>query len=125
MLFASLLCRAHRPHRPSGGSGNRCFTQTTERFPLARLPRTKDVVHISDLRSEQSYIEGGYPVVALIELAGARTYLAVPMLKEDELVGAIIIYRQEVRPFTEKQIELVTELRRSGRHRHREHPSAQ
>ena len=79
----------------------------SERFPLARLPRTKDVVHISDLRSEQSYIEGGYPIVALIELAGARTYLAVPMLKENELVGAIVIYRQEVKPFSDKQIELV------------------
>jgi signal transduction histidine kinase len=76
-------------------------------IPLARLARTKQVVHLSDLRAEQSYIERDYPIVALIELAGARTYLAVPMLKENELVGAIAIYRQEVRPFTEKQIELV------------------
>ena len=56
---------------------------------------------------------------------GARTLLVVPMLKENELVGAIVIYRQEVRPFTDKQIELVTELRRAGRHRHREHAAAQ
>jgi GAF domain-containing protein len=76
-------------------------------IPLARLARTKQVVHISDLRAEQSYIEHDYPIVALIELAGARTYLAVPMLKENELVGAIAIYRQEARPFTDKQIELV------------------
>jgi len=45
--------------------------------------------------------------MAITEIAGARTFLAVPMLKENRLVGAIGIYRQEVRPFTDKQIELV------------------
>ena len=73
----------------------------------AHLARTKEVVHISDLTAEQSYLERDYPIVALVELAGARTYLAVPMLKENKLLGAIAIYRQEVRPFTVKQIELV------------------
>ena len=80
----------------------------TSEIPLARLARTNEVVHISDLRAEQSYIERDFPIVALIELAGARTYLAVPMLKENQLLGAIAIYRQEVRPFSDKQIELVT-----------------
>ena len=45
--------------------------------------------------------------IATIELAGARTLLGVPMLKDDDMVGSIIIYRREVRPFTDKQIELV------------------
>ena len=83
-------------------------------IPLARLARTKQVVHISDLRAEQSYIERDYPIVALIELADARTYLAVPMLKENELVGAIAIYRQEVRPFIDKQIALVQNFARQA-----------
>ena len=47
-------------------------------------------------------------MVAAVELGGVRTVVAVPMLKEDELVGVFTIYRQEVRPFTDKQIELVT-----------------
>ena len=51
--------------------------------------------------------------------------MAVPMLKENELIGALIVYRQEVRPFTDKQIELVHEFRRPGRDRHREHAAAQ
>jgi len=70
---------------------------------------TKAVVHIADLAAERRYVEKSDPnVVAAVELAGIRTAVAVPMLKENELVGAIIVYRQEVRPFTEKHIELVT-----------------
>ena len=76
-------------------------------IPLARAARTKQVVHVTDIRTEQSYIERDPPFVALVDLAGARTLLVVPMLKENELLGAIAIYRQEVRPFTDKQIELV------------------
>ena len=63
--------------------------------------------------------------VSGVEIGGIRSLVSVPMLKDDELIGAIAIYRQEVRPFTDKQIELVHELRRPGRHRHREHAAAQ
>jgi adenylate cyclase len=65
------------------------------------------VIHIADLTAEQAYIERNPAIVEAIELGGIRTSLLVPMSKENELIGIIIIYRQEVRPFTEKQIELV------------------
>src|SRR5215813_4650967 len=75
--------------------------------PLARVVETKDVVHVADLTAERAYIEGFPQLVALVESAGARSLLIVPMLKEGGLLGAIAIYRQELRPFSEKQIELV------------------
>jgi hypothetical protein len=66
-------------------------------------------VHVADLAAQRPYIEerdAGY--VAAVELGGARTFLAAPMLKENELIGLFSLYRQEVRPFTDKQIALVT-----------------
>ena len=75
--------------------------------PIARMVETKTVVHIADLRTEQSYIGRNPRIVPLVETAGARTFLGVPMLKDDDLVGAFVIYREEVRPFTDKQIALV------------------
>ena len=74
---------------------------------FARAARTKQVVHIDDIRAKTPYLEGDPAVVAVSDLGGARSIVIVPMLKEDELVGMISIYRQEVRPFTDKQIELV------------------
>ena len=66
------------------------------------LIRTKQVIHLTDAAAG-----GPYPSNNAVKLGGARSFVAVPMLKESELVGAIAIYRQEVRPFTDKQIELV------------------
>jgi len=76
-------------------------------LPLARLANSKAVVHVADLRMDQSYVERSPRVVELVETGGARTLLSVPMVRDEELVGAIILYRQEVRPFTDKQIALV------------------
>ncbi|MGE5778502.1 MAG: GAF domain-containing protein, partial [Hyphomicrobiales bacterium] len=76
--------------------------------PLTRIASTKQVQHIADLTHEDAYIEREPAFVPIVEVAGARTFLAVPMLKEKELVGTIVIYRQEVRPFSNKQIELLT-----------------
>jgi GAF domain-containing protein len=69
--------------------------------------RTKQLAHVVDIRRERPYLEGDPAAVAIVDLAGARTLLVVPMLKESRLVGTISIYRQEVRSFTGKQIELV------------------
>ena len=75
--------------------------------PLFRVFKNKHVLHIPDLRQDESYLAGNRRVVSLVDSAGARTLLNVPMLKENELIGTIAIYRHEVRPFTDKQIELV------------------
>src|SRR5271166_6527508 len=75
---------------------------------LRRLADTKRVVHVADIAAEPAYAERDPLRVATVDIAGARTFLGVPMLKERELVGAIIIYRQEVRPFSDRQIEMLT-----------------
>src|SRR5262249_34203393 len=76
-------------------------------IPLDRALKTKQVVHIPDLSTDQSYIGKNELIIPLVEVVGVRTYVLVPMLKEDELLGAIGMYRQEGRPFTDKQMELV------------------
>ena len=85
--------RTFRPH-PKGGAG--------------QVIRTKQVAHIEDLRTNPAYLEGDPTIVALSDLAGARTFVIVPMLRGAELVGTIGVYRQEVHPFSDKQIELLS-----------------
>ncbi|HSQ20196.1 MAG TPA: GAF domain-containing protein, partial [Blastocatellia bacterium] len=75
--------------------------------PTSQMVRTKSVVHVADLRSHESYLSRDPRAVAGVELGGVRSLLLVPMLNEGEVAGCFAIYRQEVRPFTDKQIELV------------------
>ena len=92
------------------------FAQARRRGPIYPPPgsglceaiRTKQTVHVTDLAAAQPYIERDPAVVEGVELGGVRTFVAVPMLKDNELIGLIVIYRQEVRPFTDKQVALLT-----------------
>jgi GAF domain-containing protein len=83
---------------------------------LGRAVATKQTVQIADVQDEPAHDDSpsGTTGAQLAKLAGARTVVAVPMLKENELIGAVVIYRQEVRPFTEKQIELVENFARQA-----------
>ncbi|MGB9392265.1 MAG: GAF domain-containing protein, partial [Xanthobacteraceae bacterium] len=74
---------------------------------IGRVAATKQLVHIVDYAADPAYKHGDPAAVNLVERAGARTVLLVPMLKEGEHVGNLNVYRQEVRPFTEQQIALV------------------
>jgi signal transduction histidine kinase len=76
-------------------------------IPLNRLVKNRQVIHMPDLRTDEAYLAKDPRIVDLVEVGGARTFLTVPMLKEGEIIGAINLYRQEVRSFTDKQIELM------------------
>ena len=88
------------PHRPP-------LNRPGPLTAISRVAQSRQTVHIADYREDPSYLDRDPLTVAAVELGGVRTLVAVPMLKENELVGAIMIYRLEVRPFTDKQIELV------------------
>ncbi len=75
--------------------------------PLKRVLDTHETVHVPDLRSTPAYAGGDPVVVDTADLAGVRTLLAVPMLRDNKLIGVIGLYRVEIRPFVDKQIELV------------------
>jgi two-component system NtrC family sensor kinase len=117
--FGNLFLREGDTFRVVAMHGAPTYVEWSQREPvinigdhpkaiLARVVKTKAVLHIANLTADPGYIErDNSRLVALVESAGARAILAVPMMKEEELLGAIVIYRPEVRPFSEKQIELV------------------
>jgi len=76
--------------------------------PLTRISQSRKPFQVADMREDRAYRDGHPLAVASVDVAGIRTLACVPMLKDDELVGVIVIYRKEVRLFTDKQIELLT-----------------
>jgi adenylate cyclase len=86
------------------------FLEARERIsldPLARMIAAKQTVHTADRAASEDYAKGEPLAIAAVELAGVRTLLCVPLLKDNELIGAFTLARHEVRPFTDQQIELV------------------
>ena len=94
----------------------RAFAESRERgpfrpnpsHPFRRLVETKQIFHIADVAALPGYVERDPQIVEPVELGGIRTCLVVPMLKDNNLIGALVVFRQEVRPFNEKQIALLT-----------------
>jgi GAF domain-containing protein len=77
--------------------------------PVGQMLRVRNPIHVADAAAERGYLEHtNLALRVAVELGGIRTFLAVPMLKENELIGAFVLNRQEVRPFTDRQIALVT-----------------
>ena len=74
---------------------------------LGRVVKTKQVVHVRDMSQDPAYLAGNPRAVMLVDLGGARTVMFAPMVKNNAVIGALTIYRQEVRPFTDKQVALV------------------
>src|ERR1700730_542245 len=79
----------------------------SEDVPVTRVALSRKPVQVADLRKDRAYLAGHRLAVGSVGVGGLRALVVVPMLKEDEFIGAVAIYRKEVRPFTDKQIQLL------------------
>jgi signal transduction histidine kinase len=103
------LCLLASHNTPAALVATRRRVRINPNFPFGRMVATKKAVHVADIRTEEGYVKLRDPqLVGPAEIGGVRTILAVPMLKDGEFIGSFTIFRQEVRPFTERQIALVT-----------------
>ena len=103
------LVASHNVRRAFAEHRRRSPYRPSEDNAFGRMIATKTLVHAIDAAAERAYTERREPgVVAAVELGGVRTYVAVPLLKDGGLIGVLTVYRKEVRPFTDKQIELLS-----------------
>jgi GAF domain-containing protein len=103
------LAAAHNTPPSFAEARRRSPNRPHPKSSVGRMIEVKEVVHVADAKEQPGYaIERDPGSVAAVELGGVRTVLYVPMLKDNEVVGAFTLSRQEVRPFTDKQIALVT-----------------
>ena len=132
--FAHLLLYDGRLFHAAAMEGaSAAFFEFWQRGPHALDPETaprravatKQVVHVPDLQQTERFRKPDPQLAALADLAGARSVLVVPLLKDEQVIGTLSIYREVPLPFSEKQIELVSNFADAGSHRHREHPPAQ
>jgi two-component system NtrC family sensor kinase len=97
------LCLVASHNTPAALVATRRRVRINPNFPFGRMMATKRPIHVADIRTEEGYVKQRDPqLVGPAEIAGVRTILAVPMLKDGEFVGSFTIFRQEVRPFTER-----------------------
>ena len=104
---AMRLVAAHNTPPAFAEARRRSALLSGPKTAMGRMVATNAVVHVIDTAADEAYLERDASYVEAVELAGVRTLLVVPLLKDNGLMGAFTVYRQEVRPFAEKQIELV------------------
>src|SRR5215472_9040185 len=105
--FVSAAVHASSPDYAASRRPGRVIRHPHPDVPLNRIRRTKEPIHIADARTSRAYIDRDPVFCEFVDGGGTRTLLVVPMIKENTLVGALAMYRQEVRPFTEKHVTLV------------------
>ncbi len=104
-----LVASHNTPPAFAEARGRSPFNRAAANAVISRLLATKAAVHVADAAAQPGYIDrSDHGAVEAVELGGVRTALAVPMLRENQLIGSFTVYRHEVRPFTDKQIALVT-----------------
>jgi GAF domain-containing protein len=119
------LIATHNTPPAFADARQRSLLDNTNRIVKSILA-SKTPLQVADAAAQPGYIDGSdLAAVQSVELGGVRTFLAVPMIKDNELIGSFTVYRKEVRPFTDKQIALITNFRRASGHCHRERAAAQ